>query len=813
MGHIRNIASAAAAAALLAVAPAQAELPSVQSGARPGPDVLYAPPPRAPQLENTGPWKAAPILISGASAYRDGEFLYQDWIYDDRGAAGQPDPQDPTGARNHLFSPKAGTATYPTDPVFANNAADLVEVRVKPVPGATLFRVTLNTLQDPTRTGVTIAIGDGPPALWPHDAGVSSPAQLFLSYARGPQLVDAATRKPVNPAPTARVDLERRQIELSVPHAAWNPGTQIVRLAAGTGVLHHEDNVYLRPTGGAATKFQPGGGMPEGAALFNLAFRGSEPMPKMEPNTGRTIGDAAVAAKAQAHWWRERAQADALAKNDASPFFANVDFGKLAAGATDESGVPRTGHMNRILASRFSFGQGQDYTKACGGIQAGGKNRCDGQFAGQLQPYAVYVPNKPRPARGYGLTLLLHALSANHNQYLGSRHAEQWGEREAGSIVITPSGRGPDGFYYDVAEADAFETWADVARVYDLDPEWVALGGVSMGGIGSWRIGGRYPDLFARAAPIVASAETSNNTIHLPSFRNIPVMTWSAAFDELQNVKQTEATTAALRALGLRFVADRFDTWDHLTPSTNDYYQPMADFLGGHRVDRDPAHVTYVVDPVRDSPERAIVADHAYWLSVLKVRDAAAGPGTIDVRSLGFGEPEPKPVVRPDAGGVLEGGNHEPAPYTRREQVWEPGPATTRADRLVLTTTNIGAATIDARRARISCAPSIELKADAPFTLDIACPPPAAPGAAKPGRRGAGCARTLSFRLPRVKGARITRALVKRGRRQLVRKRGRNLRTLRVKRATRRAHTLRIHLRTTGRPGKITLTRRVAACR
>ena len=45
---------------------------------RPGPAVLYAETPAAPQLENTGIWQAPPILISGASAYRCGEFIYQD---------------------------------------------------------------------------------------------------------------------------------------------------------------------------------------------------------------------------------------------------------------------------------------------------------------------------------------------------------------------------------------------------------------------------------------------------------------------------------------------------------------------------------------------------------------------------------------------------------------------------------------------------------------------------------------------------------------------------------------------------------------
>ena len=44
---------------------------------RPGPPILYAPPPVAPQLSNTGVWNAQPILISGATAYRSGEFIYQ----------------------------------------------------------------------------------------------------------------------------------------------------------------------------------------------------------------------------------------------------------------------------------------------------------------------------------------------------------------------------------------------------------------------------------------------------------------------------------------------------------------------------------------------------------------------------------------------------------------------------------------------------------------------------------------------------------------------------------------------------------------
>src|SRR5437773_576915 len=43
-------------------------------GPRPGPAILYRKPASSPQLSNHGVWHAKPILVSGTSAYRDGEF-------------------------------------------------------------------------------------------------------------------------------------------------------------------------------------------------------------------------------------------------------------------------------------------------------------------------------------------------------------------------------------------------------------------------------------------------------------------------------------------------------------------------------------------------------------------------------------------------------------------------------------------------------------------------------------------------------------------------------------------------------------------
>ena len=180
----------------LAAAPASGSPWHHQSAPRPGPDILYAPPPRAPQLENTGVWRAQPILVSGASAYRDGEFLYQDFLYDDHGPRGRRDPADPRLRTSEVAAAPNGTYTYPTDPVYAGNAADIVELRVKPLRWATAFRLTLNTLMDPERVAFTIALGGDPatPHPLPHGAGASAPADLFLTvHGDTAELVDAAT--------------------------------------------------------------------------------------------------------------------------------------------------------------------------------------------------------------------------------------------------------------------------------------------------------------------------------------------------------------------------------------------------------------------------------------------------------------------------------------------------------------------------------------------------------------------------------------------------------------------------------------------
>src|SRR4051794_10581992 len=267
-----------------------------------------------------------------------------------------------------------------------------------------------------------------------------------------------------------------------------------------------------------------------------------------------------------------------------------------------------------------------------------------------------------------------------------------------------------------MAEADSFEAWADVARHYKLDPDWTVVSGYSMGGYGTYRMLARWPDLFARGWSVVGIPGAANN--QLASLRNTPLLAWNADADELVNIRSSEQAVTDLTAAGVRFIEDLFLASDHLTLATNDEWAPGVEWLGTHRVDRSPPHVTFVVDDVDDSAAAQTVSDHAYWVSKLKARDAKS-TGTFDVRSEGFGVGDPKVLPVTQNAGALMGGAHGPMPFAQREQAWDAPPKTAKADRLVIKATNIATATIDARRARVSCHPKLDVTSDGPIAVKV----------------------------------------------------------------------------------------------
>ena len=670
---------------------------------RPGPEVLYRPLASSPQLENTGPWRADPIMVSGTRSYRDGELVYQDFLFDDR------------------------ALTYPAEPKkYAGNAADIVEVRVKPLADSLAFRITYNAMLDPQAVAATIALGDSDkPRAMPHAAGAVAPAQLFVTvHGCEGDLVRASDGSVLKQRPVVSTDLQRRQVQVEVPYAAFDPrGNHDVRIAAAAGLWDKAKAAYLRPD---ASK----------PAFFNVAFR--------------TYGPWRVST------WQDQSQNAALAAGDISPLYATVDFTKLARGERDDlvdkrGGVPSYGPMDRIHVSHYEPAQGR-------GNDAGSTRNCDApactyQYSSRLQPYGTYVPKGPAPKDGYGLVLNLHGSGGNHNHFetgppgpyvydfgtgvwpdsarpAGRSELDTWRMlAEAGrpSIMVVPAARGVSYFYQGLAATDVFEVWADVAARYRLNPRYVVQSGTSMGGFGVYKLASQYPDLYVAAMPNIGSAgfttdpsgaDPQDATPMLIGLRNVPVLATNNANDPLVNDSWSGRTLTTLDSLGYRY-----DAWYFTGPwgigghaEYRDYVRDQFASLMNRPVDRDPRHVSYALNQDMFQPQWGLTPDHAYWVSGLKLRDKAANRGSVDVISDGIEGPDPVPGDRHEE--VVGSATYAP-PHVRLRRGWFDGGDRRPRNALNVTATNVGSIVIDVDRAGLTCSAALDVHTDGPLVVTL----------------------------------------------------------------------------------------------
>lgn len=639
-------------------------LPVVASGARPGPDVLYADAPVAPQLENRDSrFRADPILVMGQEAYVDGEYLYQDWIYDDNGSD--------SGLSDAGGTDTAGDVSYPDDPAYGGNAADLVELRIAPGVEDVSYRFTLNTLLEEDSSVVALAFDTDRNAATglstPHESGMSFTGADQIITARGGSAEHTVVGGATTPV-TFRTDLEANQLTLVVPRLVSNPtGTWDASLAVG---LNDGSGGWLRPAVG------PLDPTPSGVYDLGLTFD--------EAPAGITAHDAKQAVSIRDKTAPRRA----------------IDFGALRDNLNSTT-VPTSGTMGRIYPSRINFGEGKDYDDTP-------------EIHGQLQPYSIYVPTTYSADDPSPLMLDLHSLGEHFWQYNASVGVQQIGEQRD-AIVIGCECRGEDGWYLDEAEYDVFEMWNDVARHFVLDADRVGITGYSMGGYATYRLASLYPDLFAKALsivgpptagiwvpPYIGADETLTNH-WLENVRNIPFLNAVAVPDELvpyygtrtQNLGAPEHGINGFEQLGYRYRFLSYPTAEHLTIGVLKYDLPyQKDFLGDTLVDRNPYHVTFRYVPAADNADLGLVHDHAYWVSGIKLAsDEGELPSArVDVVSQAFGKGDPTSTQGQTAG-------HGPLPYVEVNRSWGEAPSIPVENKLTLNLDNVGEVTIDLARA------------------------------------------------------------------------------------------------------------------
>ncbi len=529
---------------------------NVAAAPLPGPPLMRLAPPDVAILRHCNGaagclFKAAPLMVASHEKYEAGEYVYQDYVFDDFGA------ETTGGPFNTAFitSPATGNATpdaanfrtgdlaYPSNTArFGDNAADLVELRILPRATEVLYRITLNTqlAKDTTMVAIawnkdanttggssTLNLGTGTVAEGNHGtSGVTVPGSDEVIYlwnntaGGGGQHIafTSATAGSVTPL-AVEVDLASNQMTVAVPRSIHTPSGALWKYVLMSG-LHDGNGSWLRPAQNASATVPGGAGnaQPNPSAIFDLNNHFA--IDNQKPGTGELCHYLDTPCDTvQAIDLRSTPGPGGSPSNSAptlTRYARAVNFDNLA-NSTASTTVPVPGAANpdrkalvRLFASRIVTTPGEGHERSpdqgnaasSGGGLSGVPTNDRVFFYGPLQSYSIYVPTGYRSGTAAPLTWSHHSLAQFHQQYNGTDFVQEIGEKR-GSLVVTSNSRSTDGFFTARNEVDHFEVWADVLRHYSVDESRTAVTGYSMGGYGTYRQATQWPDLFTKAYSVV----------------------------------------------------------------------------------------------------------------------------------------------------------------------------------------------------------------------------------------------------------------------------------------------------------------------
>ena len=651
-----------------------------------GPPALYH---RESELPRPERWSFGDGFprTSGTGRYACGAYFWSDFLYDDNGAVGIPSP----AMNESVGAPSAGTYVYP-DPGAASNGADIFRAAIGRAGSQTWWRVDWNTLVDPHVPIAAFALDTDADtstgtSAWPGNAGISSPGidRVILVSGAGAWVIDTASgaRMAVEDLGGAHtVDADARSFLVRIPRSALPPlGDWTVRLAAGLANASGDGFLQLTPSHGAAP------GQPN---VYNVTFRNYDEDESRLRNA-----------------WFDTTQTTVLSTGgDVSAFEASLDWDRVLAKETEPEPLV-TGFVNRWYVSSQEFDQGI-------------VNGATPTYRGRVQPYMAYVPTDydPASAEPAKLTWYLHGAFSTHNSSpaVAPNFLQQLCE-ERSSICVSPLGRGPSGGWRGQMELDFWEVWNRVAGAYRLDPETTILGGVSMGGFGSYHILLNHPHLFA--ATYILSGTATTDLPRIDNARWQPIYHFHGVLDELVPFPDARETVDRLQTLGYRYVFDQYPAEDHVAVQLKDGYRDVADWVKAQGSRKhDPGRITYrwVAGDVEGvNTEYGIAPDGAWWVRDPLIRGTATS-ATIDAISLALPEPAVTPTVttspRLDA---------QPSPAIREELTWELGEVPLAEQQVELTLDDVAAMTLRLEGAGI--VPSedvvVSVATDGPTTLTL----------------------------------------------------------------------------------------------
>lgn len=260
---------------------------------------------------------------------------------------------------------------------------------------------------------------------------------------------------------------------------------------------------------------------------------------------------------------------------------------------------------------------------------------------GRTTDLYVIVPKK-RPAKGYGLLILLHGLGGQGQQLIPAY--EKFAKKN-GLVIAAPSAKrlpgagqkGPGGVKAQANEdtrgLEVLQHWwayrkygfpmqalSFLRRRLKLDNDRILLSGYSMGGFGTWNVGLRFHDRFAALVPLAGSISRQENFLGvdqrsrklLDNALRQPIFFAHGARDRVVRPDADRRSRDALEAMGAPFVYVEDPKGEHIL---RQYYGDSKDrkrldsWMGKQRRQPFPKHIQH----------RALGAymGRAYWAQIL----------------------------------------------------------------------------------------------------------------------------------------------------------------------------------------------------
>ncbi len=169
------------------------------------------------------------------------------------------------------------------------------------------------------------------------------------------------------------------------------------------------------------------------------------------------------------------------------------------------------------------------------------------------QPFKMAIPTDYDPGHPAPLSVYMHGSGGNHLEHATAMAAHP------GGFEMSVLGRARDGGFRDLSEADVLQAIAYVEAHWSIDPSRVGLRGGSMGGGGTYRLGSRYPHLWASGRPSCGFA----STIPMGNLVTLPIYSTHSADDPVVSILHERGPLERLRELGGQVVFDETNGYGH----------------------------------------------------------------------------------------------------------------------------------------------------------------------------------------------------------------------------------------------------------